>query len=44
MSLENMTKEELEQFDKEMNEWIEEFGIDEIIEEDLEKMAIEQGF
>ena len=44
MSLENMTKEELEQFDKEMNEWIEEFGIDEITEEDLEKMAIEQGF
>lgn len=44
MSLENMTKEELEQFDKEMNEWVEEFGIDEITEEDLEKMAIEQGF
>ena len=44
MSLENMTKEELEQFNKEMNEWIEEFGIDEITEEDLEKMAIEQGF
>ena len=44
MNLENMTKEELEQFNKEMNEWVEEFGIDEITEEDLEKMAIEQGF
>lgn len=44
MSLENMTKEELEQFDKEMNEWIEEFGIDEITEEDLEKMAKECGY
>lgn len=44
MSLENMTKEELEQFNKEMNEWVEEFGIDEITEEDLEKMAKECGY
>lgn len=43
MVLKNMTAEELEQFHRELCEWEEEFGINEITEEDLEKMAIEQG-